>query len=250
MLILLNLTGVRSGLAYLMVGGVLWALFIQAGLHGTLTGVVVALAAPVRPALARLTFANPLKQKLRRFEAAQDGKTDSILEQPQQQSIAHDVLRDAQKATVPLSRWETRLENPISFAVMPLFAFMNAGIPLSGSAITTAWSSELSLAILLGLLVGKPVGIILGVCVGTLLGLAALPSGLTWRHIFGIGILGGIGFTMSLFIATLSFGNGSTLLEIAKQSVIVTSICAGTLGYIWLRWACAESKPGDRQSTR
>ncbi len=245
-LVLFNLIGVRNGLPYLFVGGVLWVLFTNMGLHGTLTGVVVALAAPVRPALARPTFTKLLKQRIERFEDEHEPETDSILEQPYQQAIANDVVRVAENATAPLSRWETRLEKPISFSVMPLFAFMNAGVILSGSAITTAWTSDLSTAILAGLLVGKPAGILLGVGLGKLLGLAALPNGLSWRHIFGIGVLGSIGFTMSLFIATLSFGESSIALEIAKQSVIMTSLCAGILGYLWLRWACPPaSKPGS-----
>ena len=232
----MNLAGVRSGLPYLLAGAVLWFLFMQLGLHGTLAGVVTALAAPVRPAIARPAFARLLRQKVRRFEEIHDENTDSILEQPKQQAIAEDVLRVARKATVSLNRWESRLENPISFVVMPLFAFMNAGVVLSGNTIEAAWASNLSTAIFFGLLIGKPVGIFLGIWCGKTLGIARLPAALTWRHIVGIGLLGGIGFTMSLFISTLSFGVGSTLLEIAKQSIILASFCAGLLGYAWLRW--------------
>jgi NhaA family Na+:H+ antiporter len=203
-----------------------------------LTGVVVALAAPVRPALPRPTFIGLLRRKVRRFEDEHDEETSSILEQPEQHEIAHDVLRVAEKATAPLNRWETRMEKPISFVVMPLFAFMNAGVVLSSGAIQAAWASDLSAAIFFGLLVGKPVGILLGIGLGKILGVASLPTPLTWGHIAGIGLLGGIGFTMSLFIAALSFGEGSASLEIAKQSIIVTSLCAGLLGYAWLRWAC------------
>jgi NhaA family Na+:H+ antiporter len=234
----MNLAGVRSGLPFLAAGAVLWLLFLQLGLHGTLAGVVVALTAPVRPALARPTFVSLLRRKVRRFEDEHDDKTASILEQPEQHEIAQDVLRVAEKATVPLNRWEARLEKPISFIVMPLFAFMNSGVVLSSSAIQAAWSSDLSAAIFFGLLLGKPVGIFFGIWFGKALGVASLPESLYWRHIFGIGLLGGIGFTMSLFIATLSFGEGSTLLAIAKQTIIATSLCAGLLGYAWLRWGC------------
>ncbi|NNF15427.1 MAG: Na+/H+ antiporter NhaA [Gammaproteobacteria bacterium] len=237
-LVSMNLAGVRSGLPYLIVGAVLWMLFMQFGLHGTLAGVVVAITAPVRPALARPTFVGLLRQKIRRFEDKHKDETASILEQPEQQAIAHDVLRVAEKATPPLNRWEVRLEKPISFIVMPLFAFMNAGVVLSDNAFTAAWSSSLSAAIFCGLLFGKPAGILLGVWLGKLLGIMTLPEPLNWRHMVGIGMLSGIGFTMSLFIATLSFGEGSALLEIAKQTIIVTSVCAGLLGYMWLRWVC------------
>lgn len=240
-LITLNLVGVRNGLVYLLTGCVLWWLLTRVGLHGTLTGVIVALAAPVRPALPRPTFIKQLKRKVRLFEKEQDSETDSILEQPKQQQLAHDVLKVAEKATTPLNRWETRLGKPISFLVMPLFAFMNAGVLLTDGALQNAWNSDLSWAIFGGLLLGKPVGIMLGIWLGTSTGLAALPKDLTWRHVLGIGVLGGIGFTMSLFIATLSFGANTGLLAIAKQAVMVTSLCAGLLGYAWLRWGCDSS---------
>lgn len=242
----LNLTGVRRGLPYAVAGVTLWLLFIHLGLHGTLAGVVVALAAPVRPEIPRRAFAAQLRRRVHRFEAKQDDATDTILEQPDQQAIAHEVLRAAERATPPLSRWERHLENPISFLVMPLFALFNAGIDLSGAAIATAWASNLSIAVFLGLLVGKPLGILAGIGFGRLLGLAALPEDLSWRHVLGIGLLGGIGFTISFFIATLSYGEHSSLLEIGKQSIIMASLCAGLSGYAWLRWGC---HPPDRTVT-
>ena len=78
----------------------------------------------------------------------------------------------------------------------------------------------------------------MGLWLGKLMGVADLPSGMNWRHALGIGLLGGIGFTMSLFVATLSFGEGSPFLESAKQAVIGTSLIAGVGGYCWLRWGC------------
>lgn len=235
----LNLIGVRRGLPYACAGVALWLLFIRLGLHGTLAGVVVALAAPVRPEIPRRAFAAQLKRRARRFEATQDDATETILEQPDQQAIAHEVLRAAERATPPLSRWERHLEGPVSYLVVPLFAFMNAGIGLSHGAIAGAWESELSVAVLLGLLIGKPFGILVGLGLGRLLGLASLPEDLSWCHALGLGMLGGIGFTISFFIAALSFGEHSSLLEVAKLSVIASSLGAGLAGYAWLRWGCA-----------
>jgi len=240
----LNLIGVRAGLPYVIVGCVLWFLLARIGLHGTLAGVMVAAAAPVRPALTRPTFVTLIKEKLRRFEDQHDAGTSGIIEQPEQQEIADDVLKVAEQANAPLVRWETRLERPVSMLVLPLFAFMNAGTILSATTMAAAWNSNLSSAILAGLLAGKPLGILLGVGLGRLLHVARLPEALSMRHLVGIGLLGGIGFTMSLFIATLSFGGHSELLEIARQSVIGSSLCAGLAGYAWLRWACRGSAAG------
>ena len=235
LLLALNFSGVRHGLPYFAVGAVLWLLFLQIGLHGTLAGIVVALLAPVRPAVTRKTFLSAVQSRLRRFRRVLDEDTSGILEHPEQQGLVEDVLEVAERATAPLRRWESKLEKPVSFVVMPLFAFANAGVVLSVPGIAAAWTNQLSYAILIGMLVGKPLGIVCGAWVGKQFGLAELPEGLTWRHLVGIGVLGSIGFTMSLFIATLSFGEGMELLEVAKQGIIVTSLCAGLLGYGYLR---------------
>lgn len=241
-LVALNLTGVRNGWFYFLAGIALWVVFLKLGLHGTLAGVAVALVAPVRPAIPRRRFLRLARDDLRRFEAKHDEETESILEQASQQDIAHDVLRVTKAATAPLRRWEANLDRPIGFFVMPVFAFMNAGVVLTADSLAGQSAGNLGLAIVLGLLLGKPAGILGGVLAGRALRIAELPAGLGWRHVLGIGLVGGIGFTMSLFIASLSFGEESTALETAKLGIIGTSICAAVLGYSWLRW-CAG--PGD-----
>jgi len=233
-LIALNLFGVRTALPYALAGGVLWLLFLNLGLHGTLAGVVVALTAPVRPGISRGAFVHRIEDSIAEFEAAHDVDTATILEQPRQEEVAEQVLALGQDATAPLRRWESSLQIPVSFLVMPAFAFTSAGVEISGAS---AWTSPLSLGIFAGLLLGKPLGILAGVWAGKRLGIADLPEALSWRHVVGLGLLGSIGFTMSLFIAALSFGE-SAALETAKQSVIGTSLLAGFIGYIWLRWKC------------
>jgi NhaA family Na+:H+ antiporter len=240
MLVLLNLGGVRRSWPYLALGLVLWAGFMDLGLHGTLAGVVVALLAPVKPAVSREHFQKVIRRRLSGFRKKHDPDAASILEAPDQHDAAEDVLEVAKDATVPLKRWERQLEGPVSYAVVPLFAFFNAGVSLDPSAVALAWQSELSLAIGLGLLAGKPLGILVGVGLGRVTGLARPPDGLNGRHLAGLGLLGGIGFTMSLFISALSFGDG-TMLEIAKQAVIATSLLAGMTGYVVLRIAPAAN---------
>jgi NhaA family Na+:H+ antiporter len=234
-LVALNLAGVRKALPYGVLGIALWLLFLDLGVHGTVAGVVVAVTAPVRPAISRLRFVRRLARRVDEFEMAHDTRTATILEQPEQQALATDVKRTAEAALPPIDRWERRLQIPVSFLIMPAFAFMNAGVAISGAA---SWLSPLSLGIGAGLLVGKPLGIAGGLWLGERLGLAKRPHDLSWGQLIGIGLLGSIGFTMSLFIAALSFGEGSEFLDSAKQSVIATSIIAGLLGYVWLRWIC------------
>ena len=245
LLIGFNICGIRNALPYAIVGIVLWGLFAQLGLHGTMTGVVVAFTAPVRPQLPRHHFIKNVLHRTGRFAANHTTGTESIFQQPEQQEIAEEVARDAKRATAPLVRWESSLEKPVSFVIVPLFAFMNAGVPLPWGSFGEASWSTLSSAILIGLLVGKPLGILIGLFIGRVLGLADLPAGMNWRHALGIGVLGGIGFTMSLFIATLSFGGGSAMLDLAKISVIGSSFLAGIIGYCWLRYCCGKP-PGER----
>ena len=244
-LVALNITGIRHGLAYFLVGVVLWYQFLNLGLHGTLAGVTVAVLAPVRPALSREAFLSRIQKRVDSFRRRQFGSTKRILEDPEQQEIAAAIQLDAEQATPALKRWETRLEMPISFIVMPLFAFANAGIILSPDAFRDLWASELSVAVPLGLVVGKPIGIFLAVWLGRLAGLVELPSNMSLRHVFGIGMIAGIGFTMSIFIATLAFGEGTQLLEIAKQCIIFSSLVAAILGYTWVRVAYRGTNNND-----
>ncbi len=243
-LALMNLSGVRRGWLYALVGVALWLSFLAVGFHGTLAGVVVALFAPVKPAIGRDRFLSLAGRKLSGFRTEHDPEAKTILEAPDQHDSAQRLLEAARDATVPLKRWEQQLEKPVSYLVVPVFALVNAGVILDGDAVALAWQSELSLGILLGLLLGKPLGILAGAWLGRLTGLAEPPPELTSRHLLGLGLLGGIGFTMSLFIASLSFGGGD-LLDVAKQAIMATSLLAGISGFLVLRTAPAGQPARD-----
>ncbi len=133
----------------------------------------------------------------------------------------------------PLERLEHALTKPVNFIIIPLFAFANTNITLE-SEMVAGLTSSLGLGISLGLLLGKPVGILLTSYLCTKLRLSSLPEGSTWRHILGVGLLAGIGFTMSIFIAILSFGDPLHVSE-AKLSILITSLLAGVIGYLALR---------------
>ena len=233
-LALLNMGGVRRGLIYGLVGIGLWLSFISVGFHGTLAGVLLAFFAPIKPAISREKFYRLAGRTLSGFRTKHDRDAQTILEAPDQHQSAQYLHEAARDATVPLKRWEQLLEAPVSYLVVPVFAFVNAGVLLDGEAISRAWQSELSLGILLGLLLGKPGGILAGVGIARATGLAEPPQELSVRHLVGLGLLGGIGFTMSLFIASLSFSGGE-LLDIAKKAIMATSLLAGVLGFLVLR---------------
>jgi NhaA family Na+:H+ antiporter len=118
---------------------------------------------------------------------------------------------------------------------MPVFALANAGLALDSHELAAALAQPVTLGIALGLLVGKPLGITLAAWLAVKSGIAALPEGVDWRQIFGIGLLGGIGFTMSLFITNLAFQDVPELITAAKVGIFAASLLAGTLGFLLLR---------------
>ena len=154
-------------------------------------------------------------------------------------------LEDASEAAqAPLLRMEHALQGIVAFAIMPIFALANAGVPLSSEG--DAARSPIAWGIVLGLVIGKPLGIMLASYGAVRAGAADLPANAGWRHVFGVGCLGGIGFTMSLYIASLAFGEGA-LLDIAKLGVIAASVLAGITGYVLLRFASAASPAANAE---
>jgi NhaA family Na+:H+ antiporter len=134
---------------------------------------------------------------------------------------------------------ERALHPWVTYAILPLFALANAGVPLSGNGLVPSLLHPVGLGVLAGLAVGKQVGITLATWVAVRVGLATLPDGLGWRHVYGAAWLGGIGFTMSIFIAGLAFG-GTPLLDTAKLAIFAASICSGGVGWAILRGACPQ----------
>lgn len=137
-------------------------------------------------------------------------------------------------AESPSHRLENILHKPVTFFILPLFALANTGI-----AAGSDWAAELttanSLAIILGLVAGKPIGIFLFCFTAVALGLCRLPRDLAWRHVLGAGLLGGIGFTMSIFITNLAFAEQAEIVNASKMAILIASSIAGILGFIWLK---------------
>ncbi|MGJ1516334.1 Na+/H+ antiporter NhaA [Sphingobacterium siyangense] len=140
----------------------------------------------------------------------------------------------------PLEKLEHLLTKPVNFIIIPLFAFANTLIPIHGEMIG-GLTSKLGIGIILGLIAGKSIGIFLICFIAKKLKIAQLPEGAGWKQIFGVGLLGGIGFTMSIFISILSFDD-SMLIEEAKFAVLIASLCAGLLGYVVLTAVSAAKK--------
>ncbi|MCB2213197.1 Na+/H+ antiporter NhaA [bacterium] len=217
--------GVRALWPYLLIGVVVWVAFLKSGVHATLAGVLLAMTIPHR---AWVTGSG-IEQGGRKILEAAHGASDENNRQAALTALG-DLGRDAQ---APLTRLEHGLHPFVMWVVMPVFALANAGVSLAGGGVS-GLTSQLSLGIILGLFVGKPLGVMLFTWIGVKTRLTTLPAGVTMRHIFGAGLLGGIGFTMSIFIASLAFG-GSALLENAKLAILLASLVSGVSGWLLLR---------------
>ncbi|MFT3926806.1 MAG: Na+/H+ antiporter NhaA [Myxococcales bacterium] len=220
--------GVRPALAYLLPGLVIWAGAYEAGVHPTLAGVIVGLMTPVRAWFGPQRFAQHAQQG-----AARLGSLDAA-EERAALGILDELAQARREAVSPVERLEHALHGYVAFGIMPLFAFANAGVPL-GEASFTGDHRAVFLGIVVGLSLGKPLGIVAFSWLLVKLGLGALPMGLSLRHVVLVGLVGGIGFTMALFIAQLALPPGA-LLETAKLAILVASGLAALLSSLLGLW--------------
>jgi Na+:H+ antiporter, NhaA family len=234
---------IRSALAYTLPGAVLWFGLLAAGVHPTLAGVVLGLLTPVVPLAGRENALRVAGQALKSIGRQENSRDSHELMRPYRE------LTNAQLQLLPpVVRVQATLHPWVAYGVMPLFALANAGVSIGGLGPTDPVARNLGLGIVLGLVLGKPLGI-LGACVlAVRLRWCTLPDGVTWPGLFVVGCLGGIGFTMSIFIAALAFADES-LLAVAKLAVLVASALAAVLGLtagVWLfRSAAAKQAVSD-----
>jgi NhaA family Na+:H+ antiporter len=231
LLMLANLLGIRNPLVYGALGVVVWLAFLNSGIHATISGVLVALTIPARSRIDGPTFLSRVRQILQQFELNQAGDRSNHKVELQESAVL-EIEDICEQVQAPLQKLEHSLNGWVSFLIMPLFALANAGVvispnSLSGETLPVLWG------IAAGLVVGKPLGIFAASWLAVRAGVATLPYAVTWRHMFCIGVLAGIGFTMSIFIASLGFGDASTLAS-AKLAILIGSALAGSLGLFLL----------------
>jgi NhaA family Na+:H+ antiporter len=232
--ILANVAGVRATWAYALIGAALWVAVLLSGVHATVAGVLLAMTIPSRTRINEATFLTGARKALLDFHDAHSPERTVVSSRAHQVALQQlNTLAD--HAQAPLVRLEQGLHGSVTFGIMPLFALANAGVSLQGS--THLVSSPVALGVAVGLFLGKPVGILCAVWASVHSGLATVPSDVTHRMLAGVAMLGGIGFTMSLFIAGLAFGASPELLTAAKLGTFAASILAGTAGWLVLRGA-------------
>jgi NhaA family Na+:H+ antiporter len=232
LLALASRLGVRSVPVYAFLACGVWIATLSSGVHATVAGVLVALVVPVRARIEQAEFLSVVRGRLADLEAS-DLSRESMARDRRQLELIGDLHQASGAFLPPALALETALHPVTAYLVLPLFALFNAGVKLEGG-VGVALASPVSLGILLGLFVGKQVGITLGSWLAVRLGAADLPEGVTLLEIYGASVLGGIGFTMSIFIGGLAFPDPA-LLGVAKLGILAASALAGAAGYLLLR---------------
>jgi Na+:H+ antiporter, NhaA family len=233
-LVMANLIGVGRTLVYAVLGVGLWLAFLLSGVHATIAGVLLAFTVPASSFINPGAFLERSSYVLDRFEKAGE-KGENVLTNEERQAALHALNHATYQLEPPLHELEHTLHPWVVFAIMPIFALANAGVTLGGG-LAEALVSPVALGIVAGLVLGKQLGITLFAWLAVKVGVSELPVGINWRHVYGGGWLGGIGFTMSLFITDLAFSNGS-LVDAAKLGILAASLIAGVIGWAILRGA-------------
>jgi NhaA family Na+:H+ antiporter len=227
-LIVSNILGFRSPLPYIVLGLLLWLCVYLSGIHATVAGVLVAMTIPARSACDTHAFAQTANRAIREFKPQGEKGYLVLLDEGNQDAVR--TLRSMVECVIsPLHRIEEALHRWVAFLILPIFALANAGVSLTQIGFRELVTDSESMGIILGLFLGKQLGITAASWLAVKTGLAVLPSNMKLRHVYGGAILCGIGFTMSLFIAGLSFSHVE-LLERAKFSILLGSILSGLVG--------------------
>ncbi len=229
---------IKSKLFYIGVGGVIWFLFLNSGIHPTIAGVLVAFCVPATPVFEPKKYIRKIREAINHFRREDDEALSrkSILSKEQLDWLKQ-VESASDKVISPLQDLEDSLHPLVNYIIIPLFAFANAGIFLLDMEPISIFEG-VSLAVICALVVGKCAGIFIFSWITVKLRLAPMPEHSNWRMMASIAMLGGIGFTVSIFIANLSFGSmgeeGASLLSHAKLGIVIGSLLAGILGYLLL----------------
>jgi NhaA family Na+:H+ antiporter len=229
LLVLINRVGIRRVTPYVLLGVLLWIAVLESGVHATIAGVLLAMTIPAR----RLIDAPEFLERTRLYiaEFAEDVRRERSELTADQRDAVHSLEVAAEHVQTPLIRLEHALHPWVAFFIMPVFAIANAGVALGGD-ISAVFGMSTTLGVILGLFVGKQIGIFFFSWLAVRAGIAVLPTGISWREVWGVGVLCGIGFTMSLFIATLAFTDPQ-LLDAAKIGILTASFASGVVG-AWL----------------
>ena len=238
-LVVINRMHVRHPLPYVLLGIGLWVAFLKSGIHATIGGVLLALTIPARQRIDAAKFGDEAVYLIGRY--AEAGDRDNTALTTEQQAVVHTLEESAEAVQTPLERLEHVLHPWVAFFIMPVFALANAGVSLSGEMLGLAFGSTITLGVIAGLVLGKQIGVTLFAWLAVRLGWAEMPGDVSWRQLYGVAWLTGIGFTMSLFIGGLAFED-PVALDSSKIGILAASLMAGIGGWLIL------TRSGDRRA--
>lgn len=229
--------GIRSTDVYVALGILFWIAVYQSGIHATIAGVVLAFLTPAAPLYARREFERHAPALIERYEAA-----CKIGDHEAEAAAIRELERLSRDTVSPLERLEHTLHPWVSFLIVPIFALANAGVVVNGDSVSAAFESSATAGVFFGLVLGKPIGILVFSYIAVRLGLASMPANAGVVHFAGVGLIAGIGFTVSLFITGLAF-DSAAIQEEAKMGVLAASTVAGVIGFVYLWLAPGEPEP-------
>ena len=230
-MVVMNYLGFRRAWVYCIVGVLVWLFFFYSGIHATIAGVLTGFTIPARTKIDEKGYSITLNRLIDQFD--KEIPLNSTLTTANQHVIIEQIKSVSSAAETPLQKLEHNLHFWVMFIILPLFAFSNSGLHLSGDFFKDG-INDIMLGVFFGLLAGKIIGITLFTYLLVKLKLADLPLGVNFKHVLGVSILGAVGFTMSLFISNLAFTTPH-MIESAKYAILFTSVVAGLLGVFYLK---------------
>jgi len=228
-----NRFGIHAVLPYFIIGSVMWLFMLESGVHATIAGVIAALTIPSLPKYEPTTFTDDSKNLFDEYDRYPVA-TDYTMHE-RQKAILQNIKDKIDAVGSPSARLEHSMHLPVSLVVIPLFALANAGISIDFASISQTITQDVSIGIIFGLIAGKVIGIAGTSWLAIKLKLASLPENTTMSQIVGVSFLGGIGFTMSIFVAELAFLGNDVLILQAKIGILSASFIAGFIGFFWLK---------------
>jgi NhaA family Na+:H+ antiporter len=230
--------GLRSKLIYCLAGLLIWSLFLNSGIHATIAGVIVAFCIPARPKTTSKYYVDIIRQNVQEFPQTNESKGEIHILTNSQIAALKRIESASDKVISPLQDLEDSLHGIVLYFIVPLFAFVNAGVDFAGMSLLNLFSG-VGLSVFAGLVLGKFIGIFTFSWLAVKFKVVELPTHTNWKMMAGIALLGGIGFTVSMFMANLAF-DGDTpqmyeLLNNAKLAILVGSVFSGVAGYCVLK---------------
>lgn len=245
---ILNRLKINSFLPYVLISVALWFLFYHSGVHATIAGVLLAMFIPSQPKYNKKYFLNKVRFFMDDFVSKDRGEDVPVTENEAQMRDLHRIELIAADSASLSQRFDHLLSPWVNYLILPLFALINAGVPLTSAADLDVFGTTQGMGIVLGLWLGKPLGITLMSLLFVKTGLATMPAGTTWKMFAAVACLGGIGFTMSIFIDTLAFASQPHFVSTGKIAVLAASVAASVTGLVAVRAAHRAGGDADAEA--